>query len=272
MKATSIPFSYVDGGHLISIPARVNELEPNRFIFDTGIGLNILFRAFSERMGFKYTGENFRGKRMSGQEISCDLVTIPSLSVPGVDRRDVTAGVIDMNLPAGLSDITGILSLEFLKDVLFAIDYGSESVDVFEGPDSNRLNGAEVPIVIREEGPSIDAFVELQLPNKRNIRVEVDSGSNELILNEPLMEELGVRKNDCVKIEGKDETGNRFTRYTSKLSGAIRLSSAESIGQEEPEVIFQKIIYDGMLGYSFLKRYTVSYDIAGSRMIFNRRI
>lgn len=267
--SVSVPLSYV--GHLVTIPAEVNDSTRARFIFDTGVGLNVIFRSFSDEIGFEKTGATYRGKRMSGHELSCELVSVPSLSVPGLSRRDVTAGVVDMKLPEGLSDVKGILSLGFFKDTRFTLDYFSNNLILEDdGTFSDRLTrGAQVPIVLREEGPSLDAFLDLKLPNGRTIPVEVDTGSDDLILNEPFMGELGVRKKDSERIEGTDETGNGFTRYvTNELPGSIRLAAAEDFAQEAPNVIFQNIIYDGLLGFSFLKRYVVSYDVVGSRMIF----
>ncbi|MGI0085134.1 MAG: hypothetical protein ACREBQ_08635, partial [Nitrososphaerales archaeon] len=100
----------------------------------------------------------------------------------------------------------------------------------------------------------------------------VDTGSDILILNTRLMEQLGVREDgDGVrKVEGKDETGHIFTRYFARLDGIISLLTSQDISQQNPEVMFQDIIYDGLVGNSFLKSYTVTYDIAHSRMIFSK--
>ena len=35
-----------------------------------------------------------------------------------------------------------------------------------------------------------------------------------------------------------------------------------------PPVMFQKIIYDGLVGDQFLRNFTTTYDLASSRMIF----
>ena len=34
--------------------------------------------------------------------------------------------------------------------------------------------------------------------------------------------------------------------------------------------MFQRIVYDGLVGNSFLKNFTVTYDLANLRMIFAR--
>jgi hypothetical protein len=39
-------------------------------------------------------------------------------------------------------------------------------------------------------------------------------------------------------------------------------------GQANPDVQFQEIIYDGLLGDRFLRNFIVTYDLPRSRMIF----
>ena len=37
--------------------------------------------------------------------------------------------------------------------------------------------------------------------------------------------------------------------------------------QTDPEVIFQSIIHDGLVGDRFLRRFTVTFDIPGSSLV-----
>jgi hypothetical protein len=37
----------------------------------------------------------------------------------------------------------------------------------------------------------------------------------------------------------------------------------------DPPVMFQEIIYDGLVGDSFLRNFTTTYDLPRSRMIFS---
>jgi hypothetical protein len=70
--------------------------------------------------------------------------------------------------------------------------------------------------------------------------------------------------------EGKDETGHRFIRFFSKIEGPVYVAGSSEIKGESPDVMFQKIIYDGLVGHYFLRDYTVSYNIANSEMIFRK--
>jgi hypothetical protein len=45
-----------------------------------------------------------------------------------------------------------------------------------------------------------------------------------------------------------------------------------SLAQDEPEVMFQEIVYNGLIGDGFLRRFTVTNDASGARMIFGPRM
>ena len=48
----------------------------------------------------------------------------------------------------------------------------------------------------------------------------------------------------------------------------ISLAGAPAIRQSDPEVMFQKIIFDGLVGDAFLRNFIVTYDLPAARMIF----
>ena len=102
--------------------------------------------------------------------------------------------------------------------------------------------------------------------------VEVDSGSDCLILDERFASELSIDLGDegVRKLAGLDETGSPFTRYFTALSGDIAVAGEPLIRQANPDVMFQKIIYDGLIGNGFLKNFAVTYDLPGARVIFAR--
>lgn len=100
--------------------------------------------------------------------------------------------------------------------------------------------------------------------------MEVDTGSDVLILDQARAQDVGVdlAGPDTRRVKGRDETGQPFTRYFATIQGSISVTGAPAIGQADPEVMFQKIIYDGLVGTAFLRNFAVTYDLPGSRMIF----
>jgi Aspartyl protease len=267
MAAT--PFDRVH--HLVVVP--VDGVGPRRFVLDTGIGLTLLSKSLCDAIGCDPTGSTFTGKRMSGQELTVPLVDAPPLSMAGVVLRDDVVGVLDTSgFSAELAKIDGFLSLAFFAETAFTVDYAHSHV-IIESPatlDERVRSGAVVPVRIEREGPSVDAFLRLDIPGGRTIEVEIDMGSDSLVLAESLAPEVGVdlARATVRRVEGSDETGHRYTRYFTELSDAIRVTDAPAVAQRHPEVMFQRIIYNGLVGDAFLRRFTVTYDVPRERVIF----
>ena len=269
--SSTVPFSRV-AQHLVAIPTTASGGLRSRFLLDTGIGVNLVFQAFAGRMGVIPTGETFTGRRMSGQPIPLGMGRLPSLRVGDLEVRDVPVGVHEMgNLPRGMEDVAGILSLGFFDRVPFTIDYPRGEVRIGVDP---RGSGVPVPIRLIREGPSVSAYLRMLIPGDRTVEVEVDSGTDVLILHSKLMAGLGVdpQAPSTQRREGTDETGFRYTRYFSTLHGQVRLEGAPEISQSDPRAMFQEIIYDGLIGDEFLRQFAVTFDLERSTLVFQRTI
>jgi Aspartyl protease len=262
--------------HLVLVPAVAGGIE-RRFVLDTGIGPTLLTPELCAAAGGTETGARFSGPRMSGQEITLPLARVPSLRFDTLERRDLEVGVFDLRggLPPELADIGGFLSLAFFDPRAFTVDYpaGTVSVASEETLAARVRDGVAVDVALAREGPSLDAFLPLVLPGGHTISAEVDMGSDSLILDERFAAEVGVDLDapDLRRAEGADETGARFRRTFATLAGSIHPSGAPELAQERPEVMFQRIVHDGLVGDAFLRRQAVTYDLARSRLILGAR-
>ena len=72
----------------------------------------------------------------------------------------------------------------------------------------------------------------------RSILVEVDMGSDSLILDERFAAEVGVDlDSDAVRrVEGVDETGNAYLRSFTRLEGTIHPTAAPALTMRDPDV------------------------------------
>jgi hypothetical protein len=267
-----VPFERYRNGHVITIPVLVGGSIPTRFVLDTGIGMNLVSTRLCERLGCAPTGEVSSGRRMSGQVVSAPLTRLPSISVGSLRKEDVLAGMLDFAafVPNG-SGIEGFLAPPFFAPRAFALNSITRTLRVeLDGREAPRVRGAAaVPVQIVREGRAESYFVDLTLPSGSVAHVEVDTGSDTLILHSRYMRELGVNpeRADVRTVEGKDETGHRYVRYFGPVRGTVRLAAAPTILQHDPDVMFQEIIYDGLLGDAFLRSYEVTYDFARSQII-----
>jgi hypothetical protein len=272
MFPEKIPFKYLH--HLICVPVNVFDSVNTIFIFDSGIGINLISKELCSKAagGCIPTGQVFYGKRMSGQEVKCELVNLASISLGTVRTENVSAGILEMALPPDFSEIGGFLSLQFFGKIPVTASYKTSEL-IFETEQSLaelERRGRVIPIELERNGPSIDAFLDLKIPSGKVIKAEVDSGSDSLILNSKFMAELGIDKESkgVRKVIGRDETGHEYARYFTHFEGPISLQASEDISQRDLDVVFQDIIYDGLIGDSFLKRFSVTYDISRSHIVF----
>jgi hypothetical protein len=112
-----------------------------------------------------------------------------ALSFGGLTRHDHRVGIIALGgFSSELGPVEGFLSLAFFEDVPFTVDYtrGAVSVESRASADERTRDGSSVPVRLERDGPAVDAFMQLDLPGARAVEVEIDMGSDSLILDERL--------------------------------------------------------------------------------------
>jgi len=211
---------------------------------------------------------------MSGQAITIPTGTVGSLRLGELEQKDVSIGIWDMEQLMPGSDIAGFLSLGFFRENAVTVDYENQRLvlETAESLGEIAKRGTSVPIKLDAQGESLGTFMPVDLPNGQRISVEVDTGSEALILHEKFMKILRVSKDGpTVKTkEGKDETGHSYFRYFTKLEGDVHLPGDKKMGVSGISVMYQKIIYEGLVGHAFLREFSVTYDIPNARMNFRK--
>jgi hypothetical protein len=252
-----IPFDRVQ--HLVRVPVLVGGDE-YRFLVDTGIGITVVSSTVATRAGVRQTGDWLIARRMSGQEVRAPLVRLPEVSLGGHTVVDHLACVSDLG-----EDFAGILGPGFYAGSAITTDPTAMTLML---RDSAEARGYEVPLLVRREGVTVDAFVNLVLPSGRQVSVEVDTGSDNLILDPRFAVDCGVDLDGpgVTTTTGTDETGYQWTRRWATAGGPIHLAAAPQTVQEAARVQFQDIIYDGLIGTDYLYRYRFTIDFDRARM------
>jgi predicted aspartyl protease len=268
-----VPFRYVK--HMLAVPVAVDGIKAS-FIFDTGIGVNLISPGLAAKVNCVPLGQTYTGRRMSGQEITMPVSVLGSLTLGDHTRTNVPVIVFDLAGMSSRDGIDGFVSLTNFRSAPVTIDYPA-GVIVIEDERSlagRAERGTTVAIEVHEDGPySTDVYLDLTLPGGRSVKVEVDTGSDSLILNQPFATQAGVdlEAEDTRKLTGQDETGHEYARYFTSLPGDISVAGAPTFRQQKPQVMFQEIIHDGLIGDTFLRNFVTTYDLANSRMIFTPR-
>jgi len=268
MSAT--PFDYFH--HLVTVPVVAGDAA-TRFVFDSGIGLTLLSESFAATIGCGPTGDSFTGRRMSGQEVTIPLGSLDALEFGTARRERIDVGLLDTSaFPPGFEELGGFLSLAFFEDTPVTVDYPAGTV-VLEDEESlaaRAASGTVLDVHVERTGPAIDVYLPFDVAGQRALSLEVDMGSDSLILDERFAPLLGVDLDgeSVRRVDGEDETGHTYIRTFATLTGAVHPTGAPGLAQIDPAVMFQKIIHDGLVGDSFLRNFAVTYDVANARMIF----
>ena len=267
----TVPFKYYEK-ELIAVPVTINDSLTTTFILDTGIGINILSKKLCETLSCRTLGHH-TGKRMSGQEVTVPMSSVKALSFAGHVETDIPVGIFEMEKIMPGSDIGGFLSLGFFSKTAFTVNYKDQTISIEDADSLMRLKskGKIVPVRIDNSDSAMGVFLPLILPTGQEISVEVDTGSQSIILDEHFMAPLGFSVNDerVRRRDGQDETEHVFTRYFAKIDGAINFPGPDKIGVTSMDAMFQKIIYDGLVGHRFLSQFIVTYNLPESEMIFS---
>ncbi|WP_371400727.1 retropepsin-like domain-containing protein [Kribbella sp. NBC_00662] len=261
---TTIAFDRVQ--HLVQVPVTVGTTE-YRFLVDTGIGTTVISSAVADRLDGATTGETFTGRRMSGQAIEVPLVRVPRIALGDFVVEGHVAGVADLG-----DAFVGILGPTFFENHSVTTDPDAKTLTV-RPRESFRADGPEIPLEVRRESVSADPFVQLVLPSGREITVEVDTGSDSLILDTRFAADCGVDLADP-KVSmrtGTDETGYEWQRHWATIAGSVHLAAAPQTAQAAPRIMFQDIIHDGLVGTGYLERYRMTFDITGARLVLGAR-
>lgn len=229
-----------------------------RFLFDSGIGVNVVAPTVAERLDLPPVGETFKGQRMSGQWVEAPLVYLPSVTVDGEVLRDQMAAVMNLGGESGDDGFSGILGLSPFDGIPVTVDPGSSTLTL----NDHRSATYRVPLDIKRSGPSTDPFAELVLTDGSTIHVEVDTGSESLILDSRFLAGGQVEIEGAPEVrEGIDQTGNPWRRQLGRLKGGVHLQAAPDSRQDQPAVIFQDIIHDGLVGTDYLNRFRYTIDV-----------
>jgi len=175
--------------------------------------------------------------------------------------------------PKDWDNIDGFVSLNFFKEHPYTVDY-KKGLVIFDFPESlknRKKEGVLIPIDVKSDNYSTTFFANFDIPNNERLKLEVDTGSDSLILHIKYMRSLTIDPNgEQTRVSKKtDETGFSYTRYFSEINGKIFPSGAVEFSQNDSKVTFREIIYDGLIGHSFLSKFTYTIDLKNSQMILN---
>ena len=255
-------------GEHIYLDGEVNG-NPVTILLDSGAGATVLDSTLAAELGLECTG-NLPARGIGGiREFS--FVEVPSYYAAGALVSGQTLAVIPLSeefYPSTGEMIDLILGYDFLSRFVTRIDYGSETISLFD-PDSFSIDSDEISILPAERSMSllsIEAILEDSVP----VTLLLDTGAGGNIhLTPSFFEEhpefLNNRPSFETEIQGvggeENISGFRISEITLgdyTVPGGIcsSFSGGDMLNQ-----------YDGILGTGVLCRFILYLDYAHSRII-----
>lgn len=245
--------------------------KPLQVLFDTG-GANVLTPATARRLGIETEGA-LQGRGVGEKSEDLALARVRELKLGDVTLTDQVFYVLPL---AGVAEaegmeVDGIVGYEVLKRLVTRVEYSSGRLtltlpEAFLEP----ANGRVVPFTFDGQHPQVEGEVD-GLRGKFTI----DTGSRaSLTLSRPFAEEHGLRQKYPPRFEALSGWGvgggvrSAFTRVGVLKLGDVEVPSpVTDIALSEKGALANRYLA-GNVGGGVLKRFDVTFDYGGKRLIF----
>ncbi len=266
----NIPFTLSENGYII-IPVTINGIE-GKYVFDTGAGINLLFKKSAEKIkDLEKTYHFYTGHRGTGEGLEIDLWKTKSLEIGNFNVDDETFGVLDIDFP-----LDGLISLTMFKNKQVTIDFGNKILSIESEKSLEKLlanKDFEVPLQISNDRDiNIDVSMKILLDNQLTLNVVLDSGAGFDVyrFNSRYMKNLGIDSTQVKKIYKpsyfKPGAGNNF--FVTQVSGFSDI--AKNVSANEFRAIFiEGLIYEGIMSVNWIGE-KITIDIPNKRLIVQK--
>jgi outer membrane lipoprotein-sorting protein/predicted aspartyl protease len=269
---TSVEIPFVLNCNHIYIPVVIGDSKPLNFILDTGAGMPIVDMDASKKLGLATVGKiEARGAGEGTQE--ANFITLPSIKLGELvidSASGATIGISHLNRYEGVP-VEGILGYDVFSRFVVKIDYADRKLTLYEPSGFNYQGKGEIiPITLENNHPHVNATIE----GKYQGKFVVDSGARtSLTLHTPYVE-----KNDLLSKTGKKidvftgigvggKVMGKATRIKNIKIGSFEIPAPITTLASAEAGAFSSEDIAGNIGGGIMKRFTVIFDYANSRMI-----
>ncbi|MDO8629573.1 MAG: aspartyl protease family protein [Phycisphaerales bacterium] len=259
----------------IYLPVRVNGSEPLGFILDTGAEATALNKSRAEALRLKLHGT--LEAQGAGGSADAAIVTGMTFSLPGVELPNQTGAAIPLDAlePFEGRRIDGVLGYELFSRCIVEVDYAASRVTLHDPARySVGGSGVSVPIVLEGKCPHVDATVGWADGRTVQGRFLVDAGARgALELNTAFSASTPLTGSTLRTVCGIGIGGESFCRLGRVASlriGAVEIANPIAGFSEDAKGAMANPDRAGLIGGEILRRFKVTFDYAGKRMILER--
>ncbi len=268
LESPGIPTTFSLKGEHIYLDGEVNE-NPVTILLDSGAGATVLDSALAAELGLEGTG-NLPARGIGGtREFS--FVEVPTYYAAGALVSDQTLAVMALSeefYPSTGEMIDLIIGYDFLSRFVTRIDYGSETITLFD-PDSFSIDSDDISILPAERSMSL-LSIDAVLEDSVTVTLLLDTGAGGNVhLTPSFFEKHPEFLNDRSTFEteiqgvGGEETISGF-RVSAITLGDYTVPGGICSSFNGGDIFSQ---YDGILGNGVLSRFILYLDYSSGRII-----
>jgi hypothetical protein len=271
-QRSTIPFRTAHG--LLLIEARVNGSESGWFIFDTGAESTVIDAGLAKSLGLKRAGQ-VTGTGSAGT-VTAGVLKNNSLDLKGIAVTDLLLYAIPLEsfTPSLGVKIAGVLGNDIIGQTVAEIDYAAGIINLYEPRGYTApSNGQVIPITIEDNLPFIRARVTPEGGRPINAKLEIDTGAtSSLLLNSPFVRRhrlvRTLRRSMPIRSGGVGGSGKALLGRVDRLAiGTLLLDRPIVRLYQDVRGDNASSKYDGLLGAEALRRFKLTVDMQGRRLI-----
>src|SRR6202050_1230375 len=245
----------------IYVPVRVNNSEPLWFVVDSGAGGWIVDRAHAVRLGLRLEQETAQGTGAGSGSYDVSYVKDVSFRLSDFTIPVPLIGVIDLsnNRSQIGREIEGLVGFDFFEKFIVEIDYESKIIRLFD-PKTYQYSGVgeSIPITVDQEArnPFLTAEITVQGAAPQSRKLLIDTGSNDALDDSFVAQSTGP----TIESGSGGGRGKEFKFNAGRVS-RLRLGA---VSFDDVDAGAGGV---ALVGGEILRRFTVIFDFAHSRMI-----
>lgn len=263
-----IPFELTPQGHIM-VKAKINGVEGN-FIFDTGAGLTLITKTFSNKIGKLHKQDgSYTAFRATGEKLTADLYDAETVVLGNFVEHNPALTIFDVNL----GPIDGLISLMSFKKQPFTIDYTNKKI-IFETDKSMsaiRKSGHQIPLQLEESrDKALTIFAYFMVNDKLTLQFSIDSGAGNNVyrVNSKYISALSIDTANAHKIEIPSEFNPKIKTiiYQANINSITAKGSPAIQCRDVKASFIEGLIYDGIISLNWIGK-KVTFDLKKQEMI-----
>ncbi len=279
-KQTTIPFELVDSK--IYFEAEVNGIK-KKFILDTGAGLPsmILNNAFAKELGLEFLPPFPNGIGL-GED--------PKEVAPAKGTVEIQIGDLKVtNVPVlrtALHEILqpyygvppdGVFGGPVFQNFVVSIDFEKSEFTVTKGEDFDYQDTGEViPVDLNQGRPIAEATFVLENGDEIKGAFTVDTGARTTFFHKSFIIKTGMAPSDTIALLGGVGFSGKIYGHRTKMQsmtlGNFQMKNAPVLlATNQPPEAGEQFGDDGLIGYDFLRNFTVTFDYKSKKLYLKKQ-